>query len=91
MVLSIYIYRRKDLGVSFPNRVIDYLRVVKLCGVLLWNVWINVLTARDLIAQPGPFRPKDLEAGKDPGCNTAFSPQGVETDDARGYFSRRLC
>jgi GTP cyclohydrolase IA len=30
-------------------------------------------TARELIAQPGPFRPEDLKAGKTPGWKIAFS------------------
>jgi hypothetical protein len=29
--------------------------------VLLWNVWDKVEAARQLIADPGPFRPQDLE------------------------------
>ena len=30
-------------------------------GVLLWNVWGQVQAARELIAESGPFTPKDLE------------------------------
>jgi 3-phenylpropionate/trans-cinnamate dioxygenase ferredoxin reductase subunit len=29
-------------------------------GVLLWNVWEKAGDARNLIAEPGPFKPEDL-------------------------------
>jgi hypothetical protein len=29
--------------------------------VLLWNVWEQVDAARELIAEPGPFRPESLK------------------------------
>ena len=46
-----------------PNRegVIYYLREGRVRGVLLWNVWERVEAARNLIAEPGPFRPEDLK------------------------------
>ena len=46
-----------------PNRegVIYYLRAGRVRGVLLWNVWGQVDKARELIAEPGPFRPEDLK------------------------------
>jgi NADPH-dependent 2,4-dienoyl-CoA reductase/sulfur reductase-like enzyme len=46
-----------------PNRkgVVYYLREGKVRGVLLWNVWEKVEAARELIAEPGPFRPGDLK------------------------------
>ncbi len=46
-----------------PNRegVIYYLKGGRVRGVLLWNVWNKVETARKLIADPGPFRAKDLK------------------------------
>ncbi len=45
-----------------PHRegVLYYLRDGRVRGVLLWNVWGQVDAARRLIAEPGPFRPKDL-------------------------------
>jgi 3-phenylpropionate/trans-cinnamate dioxygenase ferredoxin reductase subunit len=46
-----------------PNRegVVYYLKGGRVRGVLLWNVWSKVDTARKLIAEPGPFRTKDLK------------------------------
>jgi 3-phenylpropionate/trans-cinnamate dioxygenase ferredoxin reductase component len=46
-----------------PNEegVVYYLKNRRVRGVLLWNVWGQVNAARDLIAEPGPFTPKDLE------------------------------
>ena len=46
-----------------PNHegVIYYLRRGRVRGVLLWNVWGQVDAARQLIAQRGPFRVRDLK------------------------------
>src|ERR1700722_6350971 len=46
-----------------PNRegVVYYLKGGRVRGVLLWNVWGKVESARKLIAEPGPFRAKDLK------------------------------
>jgi 3-phenylpropionate/trans-cinnamate dioxygenase ferredoxin reductase subunit len=46
-----------------PNEegVIYYLRDGRVRGVLLWNVWEQVEAARQLIAEPGPFKGKDLK------------------------------
>ncbi len=46
-----------------PNEegVIYYLEKGRVRGVLLWNVWEQVEAARQLIAEPGPFTPKDLK------------------------------
>ncbi len=46
-----------------PNKegVIYYLRNGRVRGVLLWNVWKQADAARALIAEPGPFRSKDLK------------------------------
>ena len=46
-----------------PNEegVIYYLQHGRVRGVLLWNVWEQVEAARQLIAEPGPFTPKDLK------------------------------
>ncbi|WHZ14379.1 MAG: Ferredoxin reductase [Nitrospira sp.] len=45
-----------------PNEegVVYYLQNDRVRGVLLWNVWEQVEAARRLIAEPGPFTPKDL-------------------------------
>ncbi len=44
----------------FQKGVVYYLRDERVRGVLLWNVWDQVPNARRLIAEPGPFHPKDL-------------------------------
>jgi len=46
-----------------PNEegVVYYLKNARVRGVLLWNVWGQVQAARELIAAPGPFTPRDLE------------------------------
>ena len=46
-----------------PNKkgVIYYLQGGRVRGVLLWNVWDQVDAARELIAAPGPFQPRDLK------------------------------
>jgi NADPH-dependent 2,4-dienoyl-CoA reductase/sulfur reductase-like enzyme len=46
-----------------PNEegVIYYLHSGRVRGVLLWNVWEQVDAARQLIAAPGPFSPRDLK------------------------------
>lgn len=45
-----------------PNEegIIYYLQNDRVRGVLLWNVWEQVEAARQLIAEPGPFKVKDL-------------------------------
>jgi len=45
----------------YREGVVYYLRDGRVCGVLLWNVWGQVDSARELIAAPGPFRPADLK------------------------------
>ena len=44
----------------YRKGVVYYLREGRVCGVLLWNVWKQVDAARQLIAEPGPFRASDL-------------------------------
>jgi len=41
--------------------VIYYMKKGHVRGVLLWNVWGQVEAARQLIAEPGPFKLKDLK------------------------------
>ena len=55
-----------------PNEegVVYYLANGRVRGVLLWNVWEQVKAARELIAEPGPFAPKDLK-GRLPARSTA--------------------
>jgi 3-phenylpropionate/trans-cinnamate dioxygenase ferredoxin reductase component len=55
-----------DWQEPYRKGVVYYLREGRVCGVLLWNVWDQVNSARDLIALPGPFRPEDLK-GRLPG------------------------
>ncbi len=45
----------------FRRGVVYYLRDRRVRGVLLWNTWEQVDHARALIAEAGPFRPRDLE------------------------------
>jgi 3-phenylpropionate/trans-cinnamate dioxygenase ferredoxin reductase subunit len=44
----------------YREGVVYYLDAGRVRGVLLWNVWDQVDAARELITQPGPFRPDDL-------------------------------
>jgi 3-phenylpropionate/trans-cinnamate dioxygenase ferredoxin reductase component len=55
-----------DWAEPFQKGIIYYLREGRISGVLLWNVWDKVSSARDLIAQPGPFKTEDLYAKKAP-------------------------
>lgn len=50
-----------DWQEPFKKGVIYYLRDGRVRGVLLWNVWEQVDAARRLIAEPGPFKPADLQ------------------------------
>lgn len=45
----------------YQRGVVYYLREGRVRGVLLWNVWDQVPKARQLITEPGPFRPQDLK------------------------------
>lgn len=54
--LDVYI----DWKEPFKEGVIYYLKDGRVRGVLLWNVWDKIPTARELIVQPGPFTPDDL-------------------------------
>ncbi len=45
----------------FKKGVIYYLADGRVRGVLLWNVWESIPKARQLIAEPGPFRLADLK------------------------------
>jgi NADPH-dependent 2,4-dienoyl-CoA reductase/sulfur reductase-like enzyme len=49
-----------DWKTPFREGVVYYLREGRVRGVLLWNVWGQVDAARGLIADPGPFEPRDL-------------------------------
>lgn len=55
-----------DWKTPHEEGVIYYLQNGRVRGVLLWNVWEQVAAARRLIAEPGPFTPKDL-LGRLPG------------------------
>jgi NADPH-dependent 2,4-dienoyl-CoA reductase/sulfur reductase-like enzyme len=50
-----------DWKEPYRKGVVYYLRDGRVRGVLLWNVWEQVDAARKLIAEPGPFRSKDLK------------------------------
>ena len=59
-----------------PNEegVIYYLESGRVRGVLLWNVWEQVEAARQLIAEPGPFKVEDLE-GRLPAKTSSPKPE----------------
>jgi 3-phenylpropionate/trans-cinnamate dioxygenase ferredoxin reductase component len=50
----------EDWKTPFREGVVYYLRDRRVRGVLLWNVWGQVDAARALVADPGPFEPRDL-------------------------------
>jgi NADPH-dependent 2,4-dienoyl-CoA reductase/sulfur reductase-like enzyme len=49
-----------DWKEPYREGVVYYLRDGRVRGVLLWNVWDQVDSARKLIAEVGPFRAEDL-------------------------------
>ncbi len=49
-----------DWKEPFREGVVYYLAAGRVRGVLLWNTWGQVDRARELIAEPGPFRAADL-------------------------------
>lgn len=61
-----------DWAEPFQKGVIYYFREDRIRGVLLWNVWDKVASARDLIAQPGPFKAQDLNAKIAPAWKIAY-------------------
>lgn len=50
-----------DLKDPHGEGVVYYLKDSRVRGVLLWNIFGQVDAARQLIDQPGPFRPEDLK------------------------------
>jgi 3-phenylpropionate/trans-cinnamate dioxygenase ferredoxin reductase subunit len=50
-----------DWQEPFKKGVVYYLEAGRVRGVLLWNVWDTVPAARDLLAEPGPFKAADLK------------------------------
>jgi 3-phenylpropionate/trans-cinnamate dioxygenase ferredoxin reductase subunit len=46
---------------EFRAGVVYYMRDGRVRGVLLWNTWDQIDTARALIAEKGPFEPQDLK------------------------------
>ncbi len=50
-----------DWEARFEKGVIHYLANERVCGVLLWDIWGQVDAARQLLAEPGPFKPPDLK------------------------------
>jgi NADPH-dependent 2,4-dienoyl-CoA reductase/sulfur reductase-like enzyme len=49
-----------DWKEPYREGVVYYLRDGRVRGLLLWNVWEQVDAARQLIAEPGRFRPESL-------------------------------
>lgn len=50
-----------DWKQQYEKGVVYYLEGERVRGVLLWNVWDMVDTARELIAEPGPFSSEALK------------------------------
>lgn len=50
-----------DWKEPYRKGVVYYLKDQRVRGVLLWNISKKVDAARELIAEPGPFRPEDLK------------------------------
>ncbi len=50
-----------DWKEEFKEGVIYYVAQGRVRGVLLWNTWNQIDAARALIAEPGPFTPKQLK------------------------------
>ena len=50
-----------DWKEKYTSGAIYYLRENRVRGVLLWNIWGAVNAARELIAEPGPFKFEDLK------------------------------
>lgn len=61
-----------DWEKPFQKGVIYYFKEGRISGVLLWNVWDKIPLARDLIADPGPFRAEDLNAKIAPGWKIVY-------------------
>ncbi len=61
-----------DWAEPFKKGVIYYFQGERICGVLLWNVWDKVPAARELIAQPGPFKAEELDAKKSPSWKITY-------------------
>lgn len=49
-----------DWKEPFKKGVLYYLTDGRVRGVLLWNTWDTVPSARELLLEPGPFTPADL-------------------------------
>ena len=61
-----------DWEEPFKKGIIYYLSDDRVRGVLLWNVWKKLDSARELIAQPGPFKAEDLNAKKAPSWKISY-------------------
>ena len=48
----------------FQKGIVYYFKESRVCGVLMWNIRDKLSSARELIAQPGPFRAEDLKSQK---------------------------
>jgi len=60
--LDAHLETAADWAEPFQKGIVYYFRENRISGVLLWNVWDKIDTARELIAHPGPFRAQDLNA-----------------------------
>jgi NADPH-dependent 2,4-dienoyl-CoA reductase/sulfur reductase-like enzyme len=61
-----------DWEEPFRKGIVYYLSDGRVRGVLLWNVWKKIDSARELIAQPGPFNAEELNAKKAPSWKISY-------------------
>jgi len=61
-----------DWEEPFKKGIVYYFSDDRVRGVLLWNVWKKIDSARELIAQPGPFNAEDLNAKKAPSWKITY-------------------
>ena len=52
---------RADWEEPYHKGTLYYLKDDRVRGVLLWNVWEKIPSARKLIADSKPFQPEDLK------------------------------
>jgi 3-phenylpropionate/trans-cinnamate dioxygenase ferredoxin reductase component len=61
-----------DWEEPFKKGIVYYLSEGRVRGVLLRNVWKKLESARDLIAQSGPFKAEDLNTKKSPSWKISY-------------------
>ncbi|MCZ2075698.1 MAG: hypothetical protein LC130_11960 [Bryobacterales bacterium] len=59
--IAVHLETVADWREPYHEGAIYYLRQGRVRGAVLWNLWGRVDAARQLIAEPGPFRADDLK------------------------------